>query len=181
MLIYQRVIRFDKSVMMFPFFVWIEWSFEKSNCLDGLGFFHGFSLAELFYVSSMPQSWEVRRLAEFQPTPGVHQPNSLQNLLDVNAYNYVQPTRCRCFPDWDMSGKAKGQWNSWEFRSPPRRLFPAHPWHSSRGSSTAQALCGTHRDACQGCLGATEGWKLQRMVKHLSDTEIWTPRPGELS
>lgn len=31
--------------------------------------------------------------ASLYDTPGVHQPNSLQNLLDVNAYNYVQPTR----------------------------------------------------------------------------------------
>ncbi|CAK8993708.1 unnamed protein product [Durusdinium trenchii] len=26
-------------------------------------------------------------------TPGVHQPNSMQNLLDIKDYNYVQPTR----------------------------------------------------------------------------------------
>jgi len=31
--------------------------------------------------------------ASLYDTPGVHQPNSMQNLLDIGAYNYVQPTR----------------------------------------------------------------------------------------
>ncbi|CAJ1363488.1 unnamed protein product [Effrenium voratum] len=31
--------------------------------------------------------------AALYDTPGVHQPNSLQNLLDIERYNYVQPTR----------------------------------------------------------------------------------------
>ncbi|CAE7404045.1 NOA1 [Symbiodinium natans] len=31
--------------------------------------------------------------ASLYDTPGVHQPSSMQNLLDIEAYNYVQPTR----------------------------------------------------------------------------------------